>query len=110
MNSTAYTILAILVCAACTFALRVAPFALFSGKRGMPPVVRRLAMKMPAAIIAVLVVYCLKGITPLHFPYALPELISSAVVVLLHIWKRNTLLSIGGGTACYMLLIQVVFR
>ena len=108
MNSTAYTILAILVCAACTFALRVAPFALFSGKRGMPPAVRRLAMKMPAAIIAVLVVYCLKGLPASDAGNAAITLGSVAAVVALHLWKHNTLLSIAGGTILYMVLLRII--
>ena len=108
MNSTAYTILAILVCAACTFALRVAPFALFSGKRGMPPVVRRLAMKMPTAIIAVLVVYCLKGLPASDAAHAAITLGSVVAVVALHLWKRNTLLSIAGGTILYMALLRII--
>lgn len=108
MNNTAYTILAILVCAACTFALRVAPFALFSGKRGMPPVVRRLAMKMPAAIIAVLVVYCLKGLPASDAVHAAITLGSVAAVVALHLWKRNTLLSIAGGSILYMALLRII--
>ena len=62
-----------------------------------------------AAIMAVLVVSCLKGITPLTYPYGLPELISVAVVVVLHLWKRNTLASIALGTVCYMILVQMVF-
>ena len=108
MNSTAYTILAILVCAACTFALRVAPFALFSGTRGMPPAVRRLAMKMPAAIIAVLVVYCLKGLPASDAAHAAITLGSVVAVVALHLWKRNTLLSIAGGTILYMALLRII--
>ena len=56
-----------------------------------------------------LVVYCLKGITPLAYPYGLPELIAGVFVVVVHCWKHNALLSVGGGTVCYMLLVQLVF-
>lgn len=108
MNNTLYTLLAVLVCAACTFALRAAPFALFSGKRGMPPAVRRLAGKMPAAIIAVLVVYCLKDLPTGGLSNAAVTLISVAGVVALHLWKKNTLLSIAGGTALYMALLRLI--
>ena len=59
--------------------------------------------------MAMLVVYCLKSVNLLVSPFGLPELIGVLVVVLLHIWKRNTLLSIAVGTACYMLLVQIVF-
>lgn len=108
MSTAVYTFLAILVCAACTFALRAAPFALFSGKRDMPPAVRRLANKMPAAIIAVLVVYCLKALPTAGLPNAAVTLLSVAVVVALHLWKKNTLLSIAGGTALYMALMHFI--
>ena len=102
--------LIIAVAALVTVALRFLPFLLFGGKRETPPFIAYLGRVLPSAIMAMLVVYCLKSVTPLEYPYALPELISCAVVVLLHIWKRNTLLSIGGGTACYMLLVQVIFK
>ena len=108
MNNTVYTLLAVLVCAVCTFALRAAPFALFSGKRGMPPAVRRLAGKMPAAIIAVLVVYCLKGLPAGALSENAVTLLGVAAVVALHLWKRNTLLSIAGGTVLYMALLRLI--
>ena len=108
MNAGTYTLLAILVCAACTFALRVAPFALFSGKRDMPPAVRRLANRMPAAIIAVLVVYCLKGIPVSDLTGNAVTLACVLAVVILHLWKKNTLLSIAGGTVLYMALLRLI--
>lgn len=108
MNNTLYTLLAVLVCAVCTLALRAAPFALFSTKRGMPPAVRRLAGKMPAAIIAVLVVYCLKGLPAGGLTDAAATLVSVAAVVALHLWKKNTLLSIAGGTVLYMALLRLI--
>lgn len=108
MNQNLYILLAVLVCAAVTFALRAAPFVLFSGKRGMPPIVRRLANKMPAAIIAVLVVYCLKGMPAANLSANAVTLVSVAVVVALHLWKKNTLLSIAGGTVLYMALLHVI--
>ena len=64
---------------------------------------------LPFAIIAMLMVYCLKGTSLLEWPYGLPELIAVAAVVMLHLWKKNTLLSIGVGTVLYMLLVQFVF-
>lgn len=108
MNNNVYVLLAVLVCAVCTFALRVAPFALFSGKRGMPDAVRRLAARMPAAIIAVLVVYCLKALPASDAANAAVTLGSVATVVALHLWKRNTLLSIAGGTILYMALLRLI--
>ena len=60
-------------------------------------------------MIALLVVYCLKGAVFTAFPFALPELLSVAAVAGLHLWKKNTMLSIGGGTILYMVLVQFVF-
>ena len=68
-----------------------------------------LGQVLPFAIMGMLVVYCLKDISFLSSPYGIPQLLSCAVVAALHVWKRSTLLSIAGGTACYMLLIQFVF-
>lgn len=108
MHNNLYVLLAVLICAAVTFLLRVAPFALFRGKNGMPPAVQRLASRMPSAIIAVLVVYCLKGVPSSDLPGAAITLAASAVVVALHLWKRNTLLSIAGGTTLYMVLLRII--
>ena len=99
----------IAVAAVCTFATRVAPFLLFNGKRPIPPIVRYLGTVLPPAVIALLVVYCLKNVTWLGYPHGIPEMISIVVVAVLHLWKRNNLLSIGVGTALYMILVQSVF-
>lgn len=109
MNDSAYVLATILVCALCTQITRWLPFLLFGGKKEVPALVRYLGTVLPAAIMAVLVVYCLKGIRPLTYPYGLPELISVAAVVILHLWKGNTLASISLGTLCYMVLVQAVF-
>ena len=98
------------VMALVTAGLRFLPFLIFRDSRKTPAFVTYLGKMLPFAIMGMLVVYCLKNATPLSYPYALPELIGCAVVAVLHIWKRNTLLSIGAGTVCYMLLVQVVFR
>lgn len=108
MDNT-YLILSILVIAAVTAALRFIPFAVFSANRKTPEIIVYLGKFLPYAIMAMLVVYCLKSVNLLVSPFGLPELIGVLVVVLLHIWKRNTLLSIAVGTACYMLLVQIVF-
>ena len=107
MSRELYIFLAVLVCAACTFALRAAPFLLFSGKKDMPPRLRRLAGRMPAAIIAVLVIYCLKGMPGAGLSANAVTLVSVAAVVALHLWKKNTLLSIAGGTVIYMTLLRI---
>ncbi|MBQ8972863.1 MAG: AzlD domain-containing protein [Clostridia bacterium] len=106
--TTSYLALAVLICAACTFLLRLAPFVLFGGKKGMPPAMRRLAMKLPPAIIAVLVVYCLKGVPTGGSGGAVASLVAVAAVVALHLWRKNTLLSIAGGTAVYMALLRIL--
>lgn len=64
---------------------------------------------LPAAVFGLLIVYCLKNVSFLSGSHGLPELISIALVTALHLWKRQTLLSIAAGTVCYMLLIQFVF-
>lgn len=109
MPDLRYSALMVAVIALVTIALRFAPFLIFGGKKRTPEIITYLGKVLPYAIMGMLVVFCLKGVTPLKFPYGLPELIASAVVVVLHVWKRNTLLSIIGGTACYMVLIQLVF-
>ena len=100
--------LVVLTLGAVTFATRATPFLLF-GNRSTPSVVLYLGRMLPCAVIGLLVVYCLKGMTPLSYPFGLPELLGVLCVALLHIWKGNTLLSIGVGTVCYMLLVQFVF-
>lgn len=92
-----------------TAGLRFLPFLIFGENRKTPTLVTYLGQVLPHAIMGMLVVYCLKGVRLTTSPFGIPELIGCAVVALLHIWKRNTLLSIGAGTLCYMLLIQLVF-
>ena len=103
---TVYLVIAISLTACITFLLRLAPFTLFGGRRDMPVAVRRLALRMPPAVIAVLVVYCLKDLPGGGMP-AVPALIACGAVVALHLWKHSTLISIAGGTALYMLLIRL---
>lgn len=100
----------IAVAAAVTFAIRGLPFLLFPPSRKTPDYITYLGKVLPFAVIGMLVVYCLKDVSLLRYPYGLPEFISVAAVVLLHRWKRNTFLSIGAGTVLYMVLVQTVFR
>lgn len=97
------------VIAVVTLALRFLPFAVFGGGRRTPPYVLYLAGVLPCAIMAMLVVYCLRGTDLLGPNHGLPELLSAAAVVALHLWRKNTLLSIAAGTALYMVLVQAVF-
>lgn len=99
----------IFVVAICTMMTRALPFLVFGGKKEVPKTIQYLGKVLPPAIMAILVVYCLKGVHLLEGTHGLPELISVAVVALLHLWKKNTLLSIGAGTICYMMLVQIVF-
>lgn len=104
-----YDLLIVLVAALCTFATRAFPFALFGGGKTPPRIITHLGNVLPGAVIAILIVYCLKGI---HFESAagfLPSIIAVTVTAALHVWKRNNLISIGGGTILYMFLVQVVF-
>ena len=98
----------IFVVAVCTFITRVLPFLFFGGNKEVPGAINYLGRILPPAIMATLVVYCLKGIQLTIAPYGAAEFISVAVVILLHLWKRNNLLSIGLGTACYMILIRLL--
>ena len=104
-----HTIMVIAVTAVVTAALRFIPFFVFGGKKEEPACIRYLGHVLPGAIMAMLVVYCLKGVSFMSVAGFMPELIASAVVVALHVWRRNTLLSIIGGTVTYMLLVQLVF-
>ena len=99
----------IAVIALVTATLRFLPFLLFGENRQTPPLVTYLGRVLPYAIMGMLVVYCLKGVTLTAAPYGIPEAIACAVVIALHVWKRSTLLSIGAGTVCYMLLVQFLF-
>lgn len=99
----------ITVMALVTAALRFLPFLIFGENRKTPPLIIYLGHVLPYAIMGMLVVYCLKGVTLTQAPFGIPEAIGCAIVALLHIWKRNTLLSIGAGTVCYMLMIQFLF-
>ena len=99
----------IIICAVVTIALRFLPFLIFGEQRTTPSVIAYLGQVLPFAIMGMLVVYCLKDISLTSAPFGIPEAIGCCVVAGLHAWKRNTLLSIGAGTICYMLLVQFVF-
>ena len=108
MNVT-YSLLIIIVVSLCTILLRAFPFLVFGGKKELPQTIRNLGKVLPPAIMAVLVVYCLRGVSFLEGNHGIPEIISVVLVAGLHLWKKNILLSIGLGTICYMVLIQLIF-
>lgn len=107
--TVAQQIITIAVIALGTMLTRFLPFLLFPAGRPTPKYIQYLGKFLPAAVFGLLVIYCLKDVSLLSGSHGIPELISIAVVVALHLWKRQMLLSIAGGTVCYMLLVQLVF-
>lgn len=106
MNST-YALCAIAVMAVVTALLRFLPFFVMGNKK-TPEYVQYLGRVLPYAVMAMLVVYCLKDIKLTAYPFGFCELVSVLIVALCHVWKRNTLLSIITGTICYMVLIRII--
>lgn len=104
-----HSIWIIVVAALVTAATRFLPFLIFGRGKETPDIIVYLGKVLPYAIMGMLVVYCLKDVNFLAFPHGIPELLGCACVAVLHIWKRNTLLSIGVGTVFYMLLVQFIF-
>jgi len=102
-------IITVALCVAGTMATRFLPFALFPQGKPTPAYVKYLGRVLPLAIFGMLVVYCLRHVSLVTGWHGLPEAISLLVVVGIHVWKRQMLLSIAGGTICYMLLVQLVF-
>ena len=92
-----------------TMLTRSLPFLLFPAGKPTPKYVRYLGKVLPPAVFGMLVIYCLKNVSIFSGSHAIPEMLSIALVVALHLWKRQMLLSIAGGTVCYMLLVQLVF-
>lgn len=102
-------ILTIAICVLGTMTTRFLPFLIFSDKRPTPKYIQYLGKALPAAIFGMLVIYCLKNVSVLSGSHGLPELIAILATVVIHLWKRQMLFSIAGGTLCYMLLVQFVF-
>lgn len=98
----------ILVMAGGTALLRFLPFLVF--RKSTPPYIAYLGKVLPPALIGMLVIYCFKDVSFAAAPHGLPELIAAGCVIVLHAWKRNSLISILGGTAIYMVLVQVIFQ
>ena len=99
----------VVVAVLATMVTRFLPFLIFRGDKKTPDAIVYLGKVLPYAIMGMLVVYCLKDIHLTAYPYGLPEFIGCAVVAAVHVWKRNSLLSIGVGTVVYMILVQLVF-
>lgn len=100
------TIAAIVVA---TMLTRFIPFLLFPAGKPTPKYIQYLGKVLPAAVFGLLVIYCLKDVSLFAGSHGIPELISIALVIALHLWKKQMLVSIAGGTICYMLLVQMAF-
>ena len=102
-------LLTVAVVALGTMATRFLPFLVFPDGKPTPKYLQYLGKVLPGAVFGLLVVYCLKHVSLLSGTHGLPELIAIAVTAGLHLWKKQLLLSVAGGTICYMLLVQLVF-
>ena len=100
------TIAAIVVA---TMLTKFIPFLLFPAGKPTPKYIQYLGKVLPAAVFGLLVIYCLKDVSLFAGSHGIPELISIVLVIALHLWKKQMLVSIAGGTICYMLLVQLAF-
>lgn len=110
MNNTLHSLILVGVMAVVIALTRILPFLIFPEGRKRPKVITYLGTVLPYAIIGMLVVYCFKGVNVLAYPFGIPEALAGLLVAGLHIWKRNTLISVFSGVAFYMVLVQLVFR
>lgn len=101
-------IITIALCALATMLTRFLPFIIFSENRKTPACIQYLGKVLPAAIFGMLVVYCLRNVDIMQGSHGIPEAVSVIITICLHLWKRQMLLSIAGGTVTYMLLIQLL--
>lgn len=92
-----------------TMITRFLPFLIFSSEKPTPKYIQYLGKFLPSAVFGLLIVYCLKNVSLFTGNHGGPEAISILLVIALHLWKRQMLISIAGGTICYMLLVQFVF-
>ena len=102
-------IITIGLCVIGTMTTRFLPFLIFSENRPTPAFIRYIGKWLPSAVFGMLIVYCLRNVSPFQDNHGLPELIGIMLTAGLHLWKRQMLLSIAGGTVCYMLLLRFVF-
>ncbi|ABR49141.1 branched-chain amino acid transport [Alkaliphilus metalliredigens QYMF] len=99
----------LIVVASITGLTRAVPYLLFGGKKELPRIVHYLGTVLPGSIMIILVIYCLRNIDLAAFPFGMVELLSIGIVIVAQVTKKNTFLSIFLGTACYMILIRIVF-
>ena len=107
--TTIESFLTIGVIALTTLLTRALTFIVFSKEKRTPPIIEYLGKVLPFAIVGMLVVYSLRHVSVMGYPFGIPEAIAGIFVVLIHKWKHNLILSIGGGTVLYMVLIQMIF-
>ena len=107
--SNAHMLITITLIALTTIALRFLPFWIFPPSKQPPALITYLGKVLPRAAIALLVVYALKDVSIVTSPHGIPELVAILVIVVVHVFKRNTLLSIATGTILYMMMVQLVF-
>ena len=108
-NNTVHSLLIVAVMAVFTALTRFLPFLAFPEGRKRPKVITYLGTVLPYALIGMLVAYCFKSVSVFSYPYCIPELLAVVLVAVLHIWKRNTLISVFGGVIFYMVIVQYVF-
>lgn len=92
-----------------TMLTRFLPFILFPSGKPTPKYIQYLGKVLPSAVFGLLIIYCLKNVNIFTGSHCIPEFISICIVIILHLWKRQMLLSIASGTICYMILVQFVF-
>ena len=107
--TTTHIFISIALLTSGTMLTRFLPFIIFREKTQPPKFIQYLGNVLPAAIFSMLVVYCLKNVQLLGGSHGLPEFIAIGITTVLHLWKRQILLSIAGGTVAYMLLVQMIF-
>ena len=105
MIDVQHTLLIITVVAVLTVLLRATPFLIFGSRKTMPNWINKLGKFLPPAIMTTLVFYCLRNIDFRLGNHGLPELVATAIVIALHSWKKNILLTVAVGTVCYMLMV-----
>ena len=107
--TTAQQLITILMISLGTMSMRFLPFLIFPAGKLTPKYIQYLGRVLPGAVFGMLVVYCLKNVSVTAFPFGIPELIGIAVTAVLHLWKKQMILSMGAGTIVYMILVQFVF-
>ena len=107
--TTTQIVLTVAAVALGTALTRFLPFLIFPAGKPTPKYIQYLGKYLPSAVFGLLVVYCLKNVTLFSGSHGVPEAIAIAVTAGLHLWRKQMLLSIAGGTVCYMILVQMVF-